>query len=147
MKSPLAAVVITACMATGCASLTGPSQTPAAGPAAPTNLPRPSAESDASAAGGIGAELPSEPTVTGASAALIDLSREQRESGNLSGAAATIERALSIEPDQALLWVELAEIRLNQGDRALAEEMAQKALTLTSANSATAARARRLIRR
>jgi Tfp pilus assembly protein PilF len=72
-------------------------------------------------------------------------SQAEREAGDLGGAAVTVERALTIAPDEALLWVELAEIRMAQGDGVLAEEMARKALTLTTSNSAVAVRARRLI--
>jgi Flp pilus assembly protein TadD len=82
-----------------------------------------------------------------AAIALLAESRADRDSGDLSGAAATIERALSIAPDDALLWIELAEIRIAQGDRAQGEEMARKALTLTGGDPALEARARRLIAR
>jgi Tfp pilus assembly protein PilF len=78
---------------------------------------------------------------------LLTQSQTERAAGNLGGAAATVERGLTIAPDEALLWVELAEIRMAQGDAVLAQEMARKALTLTSPNSAEAARARRLITR
>jgi Flp pilus assembly protein TadD len=74
-------------------------------------------------------------------------SQSEREAGDLGGAAATVERALTISPDEAVLWMELAEIRMAQGDFALAEEMARKALTLTDPNSVVAERARRLIGR
>jgi len=97
--------------------------------------------------GGGGAVISTAPSpVSGATAALLLQSQQERDAGNLGGAAATIERALSISPDDALLWVALAEIQMAQGDGALAEEMARKALTLTGPNSATATRAHRLIR-
>jgi Tfp pilus assembly protein PilF len=76
---------------------------------------------------------------------LLIQSQTARDAGDLSGAAETVERALTIAPDEALLWVELAEIRMAQGDGVLAQEMARKALTLTMANSPVAVRARRLI--
>lgn len=102
---------------------------------------------------GAGAQLPDQTRtgidpapVSNATRALLTQSQAERDAGNLGGAAATIERALSISPDDALLWVELGEIRMQQGDGQLAEEMARKALTLTGQDSALAARARRLIR-
>lgn len=83
----------------------------------------------------------------GATAALITQSRSERNAGDLGTAAATIERALTIAPEDATLWMELAEIRFEQGDLDTAGEMARKALTLTAEDSAVAERARRLIGR
>lgn len=100
---------------------------------------------DTSAADGAGASLPEAPAPSAAAIALLDQSRAQRERGDLGAAAATIERALSIAPDDAILWIELAELRRDQGDPAAAAEMARKALTLTNSNSTIARRARRLL--
>jgi predicted Zn-dependent protease len=99
---------------------------------------------------GRGAELPplpESPPVSSVAASLVIASRDQRNAGNLNGAAATIERGLTIAPDEAVLWVELAEIRLAQGDRTTAEEMARKALTLTNAGTPVYQRAQRVLRR
>jgi hypothetical protein len=97
---------------------------------------------------GQGAELPADPAPgSTATRALLIQSQAEREAGDFGGAAATVERALTIAPDEALLWVELAEIRMAQGDGMLAQEMARKALTVTPPNSAVAIRARRLIAR
>lgn len=82
----------------------------------------------------------------GAGAVLLRQSRDQRDAGDFSSAAASIERALRIEPNNAALWVELGEIRLAEGDPAQAEMMARKALTLAP-GSAVQARANRLIDR
>ncbi|MDX1561883.1 MAG: tetratricopeptide repeat protein [Gammaproteobacteria bacterium] len=81
-----------------------------------------------------------------AATALLEQSRSDRNNGDLNAAAATIERALSIAPDDPLLWIELGEIRVAQGDRAGGEEMGRKALTLTGSDTALAARARALLR-
>lgn len=125
---------------------------PLTGPGPPPPAPNASAASAASAqadaGAGAGATAPAESdTVSAATRALLTQSQTERAAGNLGGAAATVERGLTIAPDEALLWVELAEIRMAQGDAVLAQEMARKALTLTSPNSAEAARARRLITR
>jgi tetratricopeptide (TPR) repeat protein len=100
----------------------------------------------ASAAGGESARLPGR-AGPGASAttALVAQSRAERDTGDLGSAAATIERALTIAPEDAALWMELAEIRMEQGDWEQAEEMARKALTLTAESSDIGARARRLL--
>ena len=93
-------------------------------------------------------EVPRQPSPSAAATgALLEQSRNLRDAGNLGSAAATLERALAIAPEDPLLWVELAEVRLDEGNRLVAEEMAQKALTLTPPNSPIAARARRLIGR
>jgi len=120
----------------------------AAGSVPATGARSTTASGSGASADGAGAVFPGQPAPAArATAALIVQSRAERDAGNLGGAAATIERALSIAPEDALLWIELAEIRLAQGDRQLAEEVARKALTLTNTNSPLAARAHRLITR
>lgn len=121
-------------------------------PASDSRLPDSTEANSNTVPTGAGARLPAETgpgsdsrLVSNATRALLTQSQAEREDGNLGGAAATIERGLSISPDDALLWVELGEIRMAQGDAQLAEEMARKALTLTDRNSTVAARARRLI--
>ena len=44
----------------------------------------------------------------------------------MTGAAATIERALRIEPDSAYVWNRLAHVRAEQGQSGLAGELAAK---------------------
>lgn len=102
--------------------------------------------------GGEGAALPAEQPQTrspsaAATNALLAQSRTERFAGDLGAAAATLERALAIAPDDALLWVELAEVRFDQGDRSEAQALARKALTLTAVDSAMARRARQIIER
>lgn len=46
---------------------------------------------------------------------LADRAEQQRGTGDYTGAAATLERALRIEPQQAYLWNRLARVRLEQG--------------------------------
>jgi tetratricopeptide (TPR) repeat protein len=160
MKLKLSALLAVAGLDTGCTAIPVLGPGPGAGAAVGSGAAAGTAGSSAgagAAAGesarttgvdsGAGAELPPERVLPGPSVALLDLSRDQRAAGDLGGAAATIERALTISPDEAVLWVELAEIRMDQGDTALAEEMARKALSLTNESTATAARARRLLRR
>jgi Flp pilus assembly protein TadD len=40
---------------------------------------------------------------------------QQRQTGDYGGAAATLERALRIQPQEAYLWNRLARVRLEQG--------------------------------
>ena len=59
-------------------------------------------------------------------AGLMETARADAASGNLVGAAASIERALRIEPRNARLWHELARVRLKQGQYAQAENVAAR---------------------
>lgn len=133
-------IVALALALSGCATGTvyGPNGRPAAGTGAGPQT----------GGAGQGARLPGESRPgASATAALVAQSRNERDAGDLGNAAATIERALTIAPEDATLWMELAEIRFEQGDLPVAEEMARKALTLTTEDSAVAERARRLIGR
>ena len=159
MSARPAALVAALALLSACATgpyrpLPGPQPGPRTDPSLPAPGPGPVMQPGPDTApgradGGAGPSLP-EPApspVAGATGALLGQSREQRSSGDYGGAAATVERALAISPDAAALWVELAEIRFEQGEFDLAEEMARKALTLTTSGSAEAERARRLIGR
>ncbi len=59
-------------------------------------------------------------------AGLMDTARGDVAANRLGSAAATIERALRIEPRNPRLWHELAKVRLKQGDYAQAESTAQR---------------------
>jgi cytochrome c-type biogenesis protein CcmH/NrfG len=52
--------------------------------------------------------------------------------GDFGLSAATIERAMRIEPDNPLLWIELGRVRYTAGDASQAESMGRKALALAS---------------
>lgn len=68
----------------------------------------------------------------GASQALVAQAHQQSASGDYAGAAATLERALRIEPDNPLLWTELGRIRMGESNPAQAEAMGRKALALST---------------
>jgi predicted Zn-dependent protease len=57
-------------------------------------------------------------------AGLLQSARTDSASGRLSNAAATLERALRIEPRNPRLWHELARVRSQQGQHAQAENVA-----------------------
>jgi Tfp pilus assembly protein PilF len=63
-----------------------------------------------------------------ASRALVNQAQAQLSSKNYAVAAASIERALRIEPDNPLLWIELAKVRQAEGNYVQAENMARKAV-------------------
>ena len=85
------------------------------------------------------------PPVNSASQALLVQSRSYKAAGNYDLAAASIERALRIEPRQPLLWLELGYIRLEEADYAQAESMGRKALSLSVGDAALTAQSEDLI--
>jgi predicted Zn-dependent protease len=57
---------------------------------------------------------------------LLDGARADVAAGRLANAAASLERALRIEPRNPRLWQELARVRLKQGEYAQAESVAAR---------------------
>jgi tetratricopeptide (TPR) repeat protein len=80
-----------------------------------------------------------------ATAALVAQAHKQETGGNYEPAAATIERALRIEPENPLLWIELGQIRLSEGNAAQADGMGRKALALATGDAQAQSSAWRLI--
>ena len=66
---------------------------------------------------------------------LVQLADGQEKAGNLNGAAATLERALRIQPRNAVLWHRLASIRFDQGQHARAVSLATKSNSLATGNA------------
>jgi predicted Zn-dependent protease len=62
---------------------------------------------------------------------LMDQARTEASAGRLGNAAASMERAIRLEPKNPRLWQELARLRLNQRDYAQAEHVAMRSNTLT----------------
>jgi len=61
--------------------------------------------------------------------------------GDLDAASATLDRALRIEPNNPLLWIERGKLRLAQNDAHQAEGCGRKALALASGDRAAQAQA------
>ncbi len=83
--------------------------------------------------------------LSAATKALVAQAQTQLNAGNDALAAATIERALRIEPDSPLLWIELAKVRQNEGNASQAENLARKALAMSSGDARVQASAWRII--
>jgi Flp pilus assembly protein TadD len=66
---------------------------------------------------------------TPAVAGLLESARSDAAAGRLGSAAATLERALRIEPRNPRLWHELAKVRLRQADYGQAESLAARSNT------------------
>ena len=75
----------------------------------------------------------------------MDPRAPRRAAGRLPNAAATLERALRIEPRNARLWHELAQVRLRQRDYAQAESLAARSNTLAGSDAELRAMNDRLV--
>ncbi|MBF7730436.1 tetratricopeptide repeat protein [Pseudomonas sp. N040] len=85
-------------------------------PAAPTGIP---------SAGSLSADE----QLDGPVLALLTTAQQQQGSGDLNGAASSLERAQRIAPREPQVLYRLAEVRLAQGDAAQAEQLARRGLT------------------
>lgn len=81
----------------------------------------------------------------GAVVALVQNAKNDAAAGRLPSAAANLERALRIEPRNPVLWHELARVRLDEGQSAQAEQLANKSLTLAGTDAGLRAENWRLI--
>ena len=73
-----------------------------------------------------------EPTLGAASRALVSQAQSQLATKNFAVAASSIERALRIEPDNPLLWIELGKVRQAEGNYVQAENMGRRALAMSA---------------
>jgi tetratricopeptide repeat protein len=80
-----------------------------------------------------------------ASLALVSQAHKQSQDGDYGQAAASIERALRIEPNNPLLWIELGEVRLSEHNADQADAMGRKALALATGDHQAESSAWRLI--
>ena len=69
-----------------------------------------------------------------AAQSLVAQARAQSAKGEFPGASGTLDRAIRIEPQNPLLWIEVARLRLTEGDFRQAETCARRALMLGSAD-------------
>jgi tetratricopeptide (TPR) repeat protein len=83
--------------------------------------------------------------LSAATRSLVTQAQNQAASGNFPVAAASIERALRIEPSNPLLWIELGKVRQAEGNFAQAESMGRKALSLAVGDARAQASAWRLV--
>jgi tetratricopeptide (TPR) repeat protein len=88
---------------------------------------------------------PRENHLSPATRSLVGQSHTLVARGDLDGASSTLDRALRIEPNNPLLWVELGRLRLAESDAHQAEVCGRKALALASGDRATQAQAGRLL--
>lgn len=85
--------------------------------------------------------------MSAASQSLLQQSRSQQRAGDYPQAAATLERALRVDPSQPVLWLELGRVRLREGQFAQAEQLGRKVLSISGGNLAIESDALDLISR
>lgn len=120
-------------LVTGCTTAPAPVSLPESRPPpAPRTEPAPRAEP---------APRPENIAVAG----LMEGARAEAAAGRLASAAASLERALRIEPRNPRLWHELARVRLQQGEYAQAESVAARSNSWAGEDSALRAENWRLI--
>jgi predicted Zn-dependent protease len=78
-------------------------------------------------------------------AGLMETARADAAAGKLSTAAASLERALRIEPRNPRLWQELARVRLQQRQFVQAESVAARSNSFAGSDNALRAENWRLI--
>jgi len=136
MKKTLIAGLMMLTALGGCA-LPPPYQPPKPAPPAPVQPAPPPAETQPAPpppveAPPAPAPVVREPTLNPASKALIAQAQAQAAAKNYSVAASVLERALRIEPENPLVWIELGKVRQAEGNFVQAENMGRKAVSMAS---------------
>jgi cytochrome c-type biogenesis protein CcmH/NrfG len=119
-------LLLLAVLAAGC--VTQPEQKPDEPPVPPPVTPAPPAAKETIAVAG-----------------LLESARADAAAGKHANAAASLERALRIEPRNPRLWQELARVRLQQGQYAQAENVAVRSNSWAGDDKALRAENWRLI--
>ena len=86
------------------------------------------------------AQTLSTPQANPAVLALLNNADAQEQAGQFEQAAAALERALRLEPRNAMLWHRLARLRLSQGQWQTAVDLAAKSNSLAGGNGDLQAR-------
>ncbi len=89
--------------------------------------------------------VPSPAPAGSAVIALLEQADTYHRSGDISNEAATIERALRIDPNNGHLWNRLAAVRLDQGQPRQAEQLALKSNALSGGDRRLRAQNWRLV--
>ena len=135
----LAVALTTALLVAGCATSRVTSLPPASSPSAeplPQASPQPLAPPPPAVR---------ENRLSPATGSLVTQARAQVARGDLPAASSTLDRALRIEPNNPLLWIELGKLRLVESDAHQAEICARKALALASGDRRSQSQAGRLL--
>jgi len=106
---------------------------------APVPIPAPSPASPATSSAPVPMSAPASGGVASTAAnpavvSLLNTASAQSQAGDYTRAAATLERAIAIEPNNAWLWHRLARTRLNEGRLEQAAGLAAKSNSLATAD-------------
>lgn len=127
-----------------CRSLISPERPP--NPPAGSATAQPTPESAAPSPAAPALPVPTRQYHLGnAASALVTQAHARAAAGDYPAATATLERALRIEPENPLTWIELGRIQLAAGNAPQADNMGHKALALASGDPNAQAAAWRLI--
>jgi hypothetical protein len=96
------------------------------------NMPSQPSGIPSASAGGLSADE----QLDGPVLALLTTAQQQQASGDLNGAASSLERAQRVAPREPQVLYKLAQVRMAQGDAAQAEQFAQRGLTLANGRPA-----------
>jgi Tetratricopeptide repeat len=88
---------------------------------------------------------PRENSLSPATRSLVAQARTLTAHGEFDGASSTLDRALRIEPNNPLLWIERGRLRLAESDAHQAEGCGRKALALASGDPSAQRQAGRLL--
>jgi tetratricopeptide (TPR) repeat protein len=88
---------------------------------------------------------PRENHLSPATQSLVLQARHLLAHGDVDGASTTLDRALRIEPNNPLVWIELGRLRLAENNPHQAEGCGRKALALASGDHAAQRQAGRLL--
>jgi cytochrome c-type biogenesis protein CcmH/NrfG len=80
-----------------------------------------------------------------ATRSLVTQARTLMSHGDFDSASSTLDRALRIEPNNPLLWIERGRLRLAESDAHQAEGCGRKALALASGDQGTQKQAGKLL--
>ncbi len=130
------AAALTACAptATRVVPVQPPPQPEAAKPSQPPEHKKAGKEIQETGKGAAQGEKPARPAAPPAVLALMKEADINAASGSYDNAASSLERAIRIQPRSALLWQKLAEVRLQQHQPGLAEDLAKKSNVLAKGN-------------
>jgi Flp pilus assembly protein TadD len=126
-------------MLVGCRSLSEPPVNPGA-PA-----PNPSGEAPGAPPASPRPEGTRHYELGSAASALVAQAHSRAAAGDYVAATATLERALRIEPENPLTWIELGRVQLAAGNPAQADSMGRKAAGLAEGDPSAQAAAWRLV--
>jgi uncharacterized protein HemY len=119
-------------------SMTEPGSAPSGSPPAIPGAPAPGAPAPRPAP-------TRENHLSAATQSLVTQSRNLIAHGDLDGASSTLDRALRIDPNNPLLWIERGRLRLTENDAHQAEGCGRKALALASGDHSAQRQAGRLL--